>query len=54
MMLLNPHIGVSTWSLNKSIAARTPLLDIPTQVAAHSLSKPALTAPGSAIQGEPL
>ena len=36
---LNPRLGVSTWSLNKSLTAGTPLLDIPAQVAAHGLSK---------------
>ncbi|MGI4788279.1 MAG: sugar phosphate isomerase/epimerase family protein [Janthinobacterium lividum] len=36
---LNPRLGVSTWSLNKSITAGTPLLDIPAQVAAHGLGK---------------
>ena len=36
---LNPRLGVSTWSLNESISAGTPLLDIPARVAAHSLSK---------------
>ena len=38
-MSLNPRLGVSTWSLNKSLTAGTPLLDIPAQVAAHGLSK---------------
>lgn len=36
---LHPRLGVSTWSLHKSIAAGTPLLDIPAQTAAHGLSK---------------
>ena len=36
---LNPRLGVSTWSLNKSITAGLPLLDIPAQVAAHGLGK---------------
>ncbi len=36
---LHPRLGVSTWSLNKSLTAGTPLLDIPAQVAAHGLSK---------------
>ena len=36
---LHPRLGVSTWSLNKSITGGTPLLDIPAQVAAHGLSK---------------
>lgn len=36
---LNPRLGVSTWSLHKSITAGTPLLDIPSQVAAHGLGK---------------
>ena len=39
LMALHPRLGVSTWSLNKSISAGTPLLDIPAQVAAHGLSK---------------
>jgi sugar phosphate isomerase/epimerase len=39
MSNLNPRLGVSTWSLNKSITAGTPLLDIPAQVAAHGLGK---------------
>ena len=38
-MFLNPRLGVSTWSLHKSIDAGTPLLDIPAQTAAHGLSK---------------
>jgi len=38
-MTLHPRLGVSTWSLHKSIAAGVPLLDIPAQVAAHGLSK---------------
>ncbi len=38
-MTLHPRLGVSTWSLHKSIAAGTPLLDIPAQTAAHGLSK---------------
>ncbi len=36
---LNPRLGVSTWSLNNSITAGTPLLDIPAQTAAHGLGK---------------
>ncbi len=36
---LHPRLGVSTWSLNKSIIAGTPLLDIPAQVEAHGLGK---------------
>jgi sugar phosphate isomerase/epimerase len=36
---LYPRLGVSTWSLNKTITAGTPLLDIPAQVAAHGLGK---------------
>lgn len=36
---LHPRIGVSTWSLHKSITAGTPLLDIPAQVAAHGMGK---------------
>ena len=36
---LNSRIGVSTWSLNQTITAGTPLLDIPAQVAAHGLGK---------------
>ena len=36
---LNPRLGVSTWSLNKSLTAGTPLLDIPAQIAAHGLGK---------------
>ena len=39
MPSLHPRLGVSTWSLNKSITAGTPLLDIPAQVAAHGLGK---------------
>lgn len=39
MSNLNPRLGVSTWSLNQSITAGTPLLDIPAQVAAHGLGK---------------
>ena len=39
MSNLNSRLGVSTWSLNKSITAGTPLLDIPAQVAAHGLGK---------------
>ncbi len=39
MANLHPRIGVSTWSLHKSITAGTPLLDIPAQVAAHGLGK---------------
>ncbi len=39
MQNINPRLGVSTWSLNKSITAGTPLLDIPAQVAAHGLGK---------------
>lgn len=39
MPLLHPRLGVSTWSLHKSLTAGTPLLDIPAQVAAHGLSK---------------
>ena len=39
MSTLNPRLGVSTWSLHKSIAAGTPLLEIPAQTAAHGLSK---------------
>ena len=35
----HPRLGVSTWSLNKSLTAGTPLLDIPAQVAAHGLGK---------------
>ena len=35
----HPRLGVSTWSLNKSITAGTPLLDIPAQVAAHGMGK---------------
>lgn len=38
-MTLHPRLGVSTWSLHKSIDAGTPLLDIPAQTAAHGLSK---------------
>jgi sugar phosphate isomerase/epimerase len=38
-MSLHPRLGVSTWSLNKSLTAGTPLLDIPAQVAAHGLGK---------------
>ena len=38
-MSLHPRLGVSTWSLNKSLSGGTPLLDIPAQVAAHGLSK---------------
>ncbi len=38
-MSLHPRLGVSTWSLNKSLTTGTPLLDIPAQVAAHGLSK---------------
>ena len=38
-MPLHPRLGVSTWSLHKSITAGTPLLEIPAQVAAHGLSK---------------
>ena len=36
---LNARLGVSTWSLNKSLTAGTPLLDIPAQVAAHGFGK---------------
>lgn len=36
---LDPRLGVSTWSLNRSLTAGTPLLDIPAQVAAHGLGK---------------
>lgn len=36
---LNPRLGISTWSLNNSIAAGMPLLDVPAQVAAHGLGK---------------
>ena len=36
---IHPRLGVSTWSLNKSLTAGTPLLDIPAQVAAHGLGK---------------
>ena len=39
MSNLHPRLGVSTWSLNKSLTAGTPLLDIPAQVAAHGLGK---------------
>ncbi len=39
MSPLHPRLGVSTWSLHKSLTAGTPLLDIPAQVAAHGLSK---------------
>ena len=38
-MPLHPRLGVSTWSLHKSLSGGTPLLDIPSQVAAHGLSK---------------
>jgi len=38
-MTLHSRLGVSTWSLNKSITAGTPLLDIPSQVAAHGMGK---------------
>lgn len=38
-MSLHPRLGVSTWSLHKSLTVGTPLLDIPAQVAAHGLSK---------------
>jgi len=38
-MPLHPRLGVSTWSLHKSLTAGTPLLDIPAEVAAHGLSK---------------
>ncbi len=38
-MTLHPRLGVSTWSLHKSIDAGTPLLNIPAQTAAHGLSK---------------
>jgi len=36
---LHPRLGVSSWSLHKSLSSGTLLLDIPTQVAAHGLSK---------------
>ena len=36
---LHPRLGVSTWSLHKSLTSGTSLLDIPAQVAAHGLSK---------------
>ena len=39
MMSLHPRLGVSTWSLNKSLTGGTPLLEIPAQIAAHGLSK---------------
>ena len=39
MNTLHPRLGVSTWSLHKSLSAGTPLLDIPAQVAAHGLGK---------------
>ena len=39
MSTLHPRLGVSTWSLHKSIDAGTPLMDIPAQTAAHGLSK---------------
>lgn len=38
-MTLHPRLGVSTWSLNKSLTAGTPLIEIPAQVAAHGLGK---------------
>ncbi len=38
-MSLHPRLGVSSWSLHKSLSSGTPLLDIPAQVAAHGLSK---------------
>ncbi len=39
MTQLNSRLGVSTWSLNQSLSAGTPLLDVPAQVAAHGLGK---------------
>ena len=38
-MTTHPRLGISTWSLNKSITAGTPLLDIPAQAAAHGFGK---------------
>ncbi len=38
-MTPHPRLGVSTWSLNRSLTAGTPLLDIPAQAAAHGLGK---------------
>ncbi len=38
-MSLHARLGVSSWSLNKSLSAGTPLLALPAQVAAHGLSK---------------
>ena len=34
MSALHPRLGVSTWSLHKSIDAGTPMLNIPAQLAA--------------------
>ena len=39
MSQTNRRLGVSTWSLNQSLSAGMPLLDVPAQVAAHGLSK---------------